>query len=175
MNVQSLHFPILIKTYYSLMTFLRYFIYICKHKYYVAIECFKYGLIWQGITHDLSKFLPSEFKAYAEKYYGGDYAYKYHEVEKNYDVAWLKHQHRNPHHWEYWLFRNDKGGVKPLKIPAKYVLEMVCDWIGAGIAIKGKRDIKEWYSTNKMKMILHRNNENHIDVIIKEMECDETP
>ena len=38
----------------------------------------------------------------------------------------------NPHHWEYWIdFAND-GSIIANKIPIKYVIEMVCDWIGAG-------------------------------------------
>ena len=32
---------------------------ICKHKYWVGRYCFKMGLYWQGIAHDLSKFSPS--------------------------------------------------------------------------------------------------------------------
>ena len=51
-----------------------YFLYVLQHKWYVACECFKAGLYIHAITHDLSKLRPSEFFAYAEKFYGGDYA-----------------------------------------------------------------------------------------------------
>lgn len=34
---------------------------ICVHKYWVRYYCFKAGLYWQGIIHDLSKFSPVEF------------------------------------------------------------------------------------------------------------------
>lgn len=40
---------------------IQHFILIIFHKYYVGIECFKMGLFWQGIIHDLSKFSKVEF------------------------------------------------------------------------------------------------------------------
>ena len=82
----------------QLKTWGRYFIYILKHKWFVFIECLKIFQPIHGLTHDLSKFYPSEFFAYAEKFFGGDYAYKYFNVESAFDKAWLLHQHRNKHH-----------------------------------------------------------------------------
>ena len=34
---------------------------ITKHKFLVMRQCFKVGLYWQGLTHDLSKYSPTEF------------------------------------------------------------------------------------------------------------------
>ncbi len=34
---------------------------ITEHKIMVARHCFKVGMYWQGLTHDLSKYSPSEF------------------------------------------------------------------------------------------------------------------
>ena len=51
--------------------YLKYFKTICIHKWYVFIECYKQGIIWQGIIHDMSKFSSSEFIASA-KYFNGD-------------------------------------------------------------------------------------------------------
>ena len=34
---------------------------VTKHRWLVMVHCFRVGLIWQGLTHDLSKFSPSEF------------------------------------------------------------------------------------------------------------------
>lgn len=34
---------------------------ITYHKYLVMQGCFKVGLYWQGIFHDMSKYSPSEF------------------------------------------------------------------------------------------------------------------
>ena len=44
--------------------FFRYLSYVIRHRWFVMIECFKRGLIWRGLTHDLSKFHPSEFFPY---------------------------------------------------------------------------------------------------------------
>ena len=44
--------------------------YVLRHKWYVFQECLKYGLIWEGIVHDLSKFRPSEWFPYVEFLYG---------------------------------------------------------------------------------------------------------
>ena len=43
-----------------------YFKYIVEHKKNVGIECLKAGMFIHAITHDLSKFLPSEFIPYAK-------------------------------------------------------------------------------------------------------------
>ena len=34
---------------------------ITHHKWLVLQGCFRVGLYWQGITHDLSKYMPTEF------------------------------------------------------------------------------------------------------------------
>ena len=44
---------------------------ITHHKILVAKYCFRIGLYRQGLTHDLSKYSPTEFWAGA-KYYQGD-------------------------------------------------------------------------------------------------------
>ena len=149
--------------------FIKYLKYLIKHKYYVTVECFKRGLYWRGITHDLSKFLPDEFIPYMNFFYGkfpsrkdilsGDgkaVVYKYKEIVKEeFNIAWLHHQHRNPHHWQWWVLRNDNGPTEVFEMPLQYRAEMLCDWHGAGKAIMGKNsNTKEWYIKNKDKMIL---------------------
>ena len=34
---------------------------ITHHRHLVMRGCFRMGLIWQGLTHDLSKYSPTEF------------------------------------------------------------------------------------------------------------------
>lgn len=41
---------------------------ITTHKMWVMRYCFKIGLYWQGLTHDLSKYSPTEFLV-GMKYY----------------------------------------------------------------------------------------------------------
>jgi len=40
------------------MRYLKYLKYLLRHKWFVMLECFKEGLFWLGLTHDLSKFSP---------------------------------------------------------------------------------------------------------------------
>jgi len=127
--------------------FIKYLSYVLRHKWHVSVECFKSGLVWRGITHDLSKFLPDEFFPYMLYFYVDSKKY-----DKMFDIAWLKHQHRNAHHWQHWLLQKDSGNLVCIDIPKQYLIEMVCDWVGAGIAINGKADnsdkyfeTKQWY------------------------------
>lgn len=112
--------------------YLIHFITICKHKFIVFKECCACGIVWQGIIHDLSKFTFTEFVSSA-KYFQGNKSPIEHEKEiLGYSKAWLNHKAHNKHHWEYWTDFSDDGSVIAYKIPSKYVIEMVCDWIGAG-------------------------------------------
>ncbi len=121
------------------------------------------GIPWLGITHDLSKFLPSEFIAYTRCFYG-DYPtwdevkrmsvfVKTKESVKNdFNRAWLEHQHRNKHHFQHWILHEDEGGVGIMPMPHKYLLEMVADWKGASKANGG--DVKKWYEKHKEQTLL---------------------
>lgn len=162
--------------------YIRYLKYVLRHKYYVMKECFELAksrgvrsLYWRGIVHDLSKFLPDEFIPYA-RYFYGDYpswnkvkfipgwtSKTKEDVEKDFDIAWLKHQKRNKHHWQYWLLQEDDGGLKTLKMPEQYMLEMVADWHGAGMAIHGKKETDKWYEKNYLKMKLHIDTRNSVE------------
>ena len=147
--------------------YLKYLNYILKHKWYVMTECFKQGLIWRGLLHDLSKFLPDEFFPYANHFYGrrgGDEtgSCKLTDTgDKASDFAWLLHQKRNRHHWQWWILAEDEGGLKILEICEPYLTEMICDWIGAGKAqghFSPKEDryfeTRRWYQKNGSRMNL---------------------
>ena len=137
--------------------------YVLRHKWYVGIECFRRGMIWRGIKHDWSKFLPSEWFPYARFFYQPNGAknvkrdstgyYKpYDTGDYAFDFAWLLHQKRNRHHWQWWILPEDDGGTKVLDMHHKDRLEMFCDWIGAGLAQGHGRDVAPWYEKNKGKM-----------------------
>ena len=100
------------------------------HKWYVGLECFKHGLYWQGIVHDLSKFSYIEFFYSAQYFNGTSTPIGREKAEKGYSLAWLNHKAKNKHHWEYWTDFYS-GVIKPVPIPEKYVKEMACDMIGA--------------------------------------------
>ena len=103
---------------------------ILTHKYYVAKYCFQIGLYWQGITHDLSKFSYIEFSR-AIKYWNDDISSLANERKiLGYSQTFLHHRGRNPHHYEYWIHSLDDGGI-PARMPKKYVLELICDYLAA--------------------------------------------
>lgn len=107
---------------------------IMLHKKYVFQECCKYGLVWQGIMHDMSKLSPVEFRL--AKYYAGTYSPIDNERKaKGYSHSWLHHFHKNPHHWEYWW---DVTYNMMTPMPERYVKEMLCDIIAASKVYNGK-------------------------------------
>lgn len=155
-----------------MMKYLKYIMYLIKHKWFVGIECFKRGLIWRGIVHDVSKLLPSEFFAYANYFYGKPLCSSLRELKRKekFNRAWLRHQHRNKHHWQHWVLVKDSDETIVIPMPRKYVYEMIADWIGAGRAIKGrgipKDEVVDWYLRNRPNMILHPETEDKIVQIL---------
>lgn len=143
--------------------------YVLRHKWYVFLWCCRYGIPLAGIVHDLSKFAPVEWFPYVDKFYGGPYPEANHGdmrlwfddkytqpwVDRRFDEAWNHHQKVNPHHWQWWVLLEDSGKVKPLDMPLRYRKEMLADWRGAGMAIKGIDETPEWYKKNRGKMQLH--------------------
>jgi hypothetical protein len=141
-----------------LVAHFKYAKYVFWHKWYVLRACWNRGLILQGIVHDWTKFTPSEWFPYVNRFYLSDYNHQkegyFHEPNGSaFDYAWLYHQRRNPHHWQYWVLVQDDEPTLILDMPYKYLLEMVCDWYGAGMA-QGKPDIKAWYLKNKDRIML---------------------
>lgn len=146
-----------------------YFKYVMRHKWYVMLECFKKGKFKRGLLHDISKLLPDEFIPYA-KYFYSDFNQLSKEdslkIKREFDLAWLRHQKRNPHHWQYWVLHEDSGKCIKLDMPDAYIIEMVCDWRGAGLAIKGKDDTNKWYSQNRMKMLLSESTRQRVEELV---------
>ena len=131
---------------------------IIKHKWWVMYYCFKCGLYFQGITHDMSKFSPTEFFE-SVKYYNG----KYSPIDackkvNGYSMAWFHHRGRNKHHWEFWI-DNFSQGMTACKMPFKYALEMFCDFMGAGRAYYGNdfsvKSEYEWWQKKKREVIMY--------------------
>jgi hypothetical protein len=135
----------------------QYFATVSRHKWFVLLECIKMAkqtktpmLIWRGLTHDLSKFRPSEFFPYA-RYFNGDIKTK--TINEAFDKAWLLHQKRNSHHWQWHILRCDDGQTKVFDMASLDRMEMLCDWRGAGRAY-GNPDTARWYKQNNHSMVL---------------------
>ena len=111
---------------------------VLHHKRLVAEGCFQVGLYWQGLTHDLSKFSPTEFLNGVRFYQNGVQSPNNGErVKKGYSEAWMHHKGRNRHHYEYWTdysieaVRAGRDPVQPVRMPRRYVAEMLMDRIAA--------------------------------------------
>lgn len=117
----------------------KHFVTITRHRHIVIAHCFKAGIFWQGLRHDLSKYTPTEFIPGA-RYYAYDHSPNEDErKELGFSRAWLHHQGRNKHHFEYWVDYNPKVGRKePVRMPTKYVIEMFCDRVAASKVYYGK-------------------------------------
>ena len=108
---------------------------VCRHRALVRKYCFRLGLYWQGLTHDLSKFSPTEFWAGARYFQGDNSPNDAQRQADGYSASWLHHKGRNRHHFEYWIdYRIARDGTVSMggcKMPKKYVAEMFCDRIAA--------------------------------------------
>ena len=145
---------------------LAYLRYVLWHKWFVLMEGLKIGVpVLSLLLHDWDKFLPDEWFPYVNFFYGknenparqvGETGYfkPTDTGDQRFDFAWLLHQKRNRHHWQFWILPKDEGGLKVLQMNTKAALEMIADWRGAGKA-QGTPDTLAWYRKNRGKMALH--------------------
>ena len=105
---------------------------ITTHRHEVIRNCFKAGIGFQGLFHDLSKYMPSEF-FYGCKFYQGTRSPNEGEREDHgFSFAWMHHKGRNKHHFEYWVDINVKTNqYEPVPMPIRYVKEMFADRLAA--------------------------------------------
>lgn len=117
----------------------KHFCTITKHRWAVRKGCFAVGLYWQGLTHDLSKYSPTEFLR-GIQYYQGTRSPNSREREIiGYSMAWMHHKGRNKHHFEYWTDLNIQTRCyAPVQMPRKYFTEMCMDRIAACKIYHGK-------------------------------------
>ena len=117
----------------KIQNFFGHFKTITSHRHQVIRYCFKAGIGWQGLRHDLSKYSPAEFWCGVKNYQGGKRSPN--EMERElygYSAAWMHHKGRNKHHFEYWTdYSKQTRRSEPVEMPVNYLLEMVCDRIAA--------------------------------------------
>ena len=116
---------------------------VVKHKIEVAKICFKFGLYWQGIVHDMSKFSPTEFIPSVKYYSGTRSPIEAEKEDKGYSMAWLHHKSKNKHHFWYWVDYDMNQVQAPVRIPLRYVYELLADTIAAGKVYSSNAG-KEW-------------------------------
>ena len=113
---------------------------ITAHRFAVRRGCFRMGLYWQGLTHDISKYSPVEFWNGARYYQGVRSPNAAEREDKGYSEAWIHHKGRNRHHYEYWTDMDMKTKTyEPVPVPRKYLAEMIADRIAACKIYEGKK------------------------------------
>lgn len=128
------------------------------HKKWVFHYCCLAGIPLQGLTHDLSKYSPTEFFESIKYYQGTSSPINAAKADKGYSSAWFHHKGRNKHHYEYWMDNFDNGGENII-MPYKYWVEMICDYLGAARAYRKEhfsyQDEYNWWLEKEKKCALN--------------------
>lgn len=154
--------------------YLKHLVTITKHKYYVMKYCFKCGIYKRGLLHDLSKYGKTEFCSSARYFQGNSSPIDAEKREKGYSFAWQHHKGHNPHHWEYWIDNVGTRKNDTIKIPYEYVIEMICDWVGAGIVYSKNKvnnnapysEPLNYYNKCKKERIFHKDTQKLIEYFL---------
>lgn len=116
-------------------------------------------------AHDQSKNDKEEYDAYDAYFYGGNRSFN---VVQNFNRAWLRHIHMNPHHWQHWVLINDepKEGEIILEMPYDYIIEMICDWWTFSWSSGNLFEIFDWYDGHSAYMKLAPNTRKTVEDIL---------
>lgn len=141
------------------------------HRLLVMVGCFKMGLIWQGLTHDLSKYSPTEFLVGAKYFQGNRSPNAAERDDKGYSEAWIHHKGRNRHHYEYWTDMNRETRVyEAVPMPRKYLAEMVADRIAACKTYQGKNytdgSALTYFNKSAEKRLMHPETRQQLEHIL---------
>ncbi|MBQ4110939.1 MAG: catalase [Clostridia bacterium] len=154
------------------MNFTGHFKTITAHKLLVMKYCFRVGLYRQGLMHDMSKYMPSEFLIGAKYYKGTESPNNVERRETGVSSAWLHHKGRNKHHFEYWMdYGLDKNkGIVGMKMPKKYVAEMFCDRLAASKIYMGDKYYQEYpleyFNRSRHRIIIHPETEAELEKML---------
>lgn len=155
----------------NIKNFIGHFLTITRHRNLVIKYCFRAGIFFQGLGHDLSKYTADEFLP-GIKYFQGNRSPNDRDREiHGYSSAWLHHKGRNKHHFEYWMDYNTKTkNIEPVRMPDKYVVEMFCDRIAASkIYMKDKYNDAsplEYYMKGNTKNKIHKDTAEFIEELL---------
>lgn len=154
---------------------------VLTHKRHVMHGCFKMGLYWQGITHDMSKFSPTEFIP-SVRYYSGTFSPNATDrVLTGVSTSWLHHKGRNKHHFEYWIdYIPENAESEPVldgcRMPLRYVAEMVADRYAACVAYHGDKyssaDAWNYYSKGASHLNLDKDTRAVLEAALIKMRDD---
>ncbi len=145
---------------------------ITNHRHMVIHHCKLAGIFWQGLFHDLSKYGFTEFSAGMKYYADGKRSPNEKEREKlGYSPAWLHHKGRNRHHFEYWTDYNPiYKKVMPVKMPTRFLKELVCDRIAASKIYQGENYTDshplEYFLNGKDRRSIHPETSDKIEYLL---------
>ena len=106
------------------------------------------------------------------KYYLGDESPNEKERRINgYSKAWLHHQGRNKHHFEYWVDYNPELNRKePVEMPVRYLIEMFCDRVAASKIYYGKdytiEKPFEYFDARRNRRWMHENTSKELEKLL---------
>ena len=144
---------------------------ITKHRWLVRNGCFQVGLIWQGLTHDLSKYSITEFRTGALYYQGTRSPNTAEREVKRYSEAWIHHKGRNRHHYEYWTDLNRQTRqYESVPMPRKYLVEMVMDRRAACMVYQGQAyhpsSALEYFMKSLERELMHPQTRRELEYIL---------
>ena len=151
---------------------IRHFNTITKHRHKVIAHCFKAGIGFQGLFHDLSKYSPQEFISGAKYYQGHRSPNEEERAVYGYSKAWMHHKGRNRHHFEYWTDYNPETKImSPVKMPLNFVVEMFCDRVAASKIYNGKNykdtDPLNYFMKAKARRVIHPDTSDTLENLLK--------
>ena len=144
---------------------------ITHHKRLVMEGCFRIGLYWQGLTHDLSKYSPAEFLVGARYYQGTKSPNSEERRVVGYSTAWMHHKGRNRHHYEYWTdLCLETGRYESCPMPRKYLAEMVMDRRAACMTYQGDAytdaSAYEYFARSRERRLMHPQLERELEFLL---------
>ena len=151
---------------------------ITNHKLLVMKYCFKVGLYKQGLLHDLSKYTWVEFSAGIKYYKGYMSPNGIQKKVEGLSTAWLHHKGRNKHHFEYWIDYgiNPEEGIKGMKMPVKYVVEIFIDRMSASMNYQKEKYTDksplEYYDKRKEYYLLHETTRKQLEFLLNKLAKD---
>ena len=145
---------------------------ITHHRFLVMAGCFRVGLIRQGLTHDLSKYSPTEFWEGARYYQGNRSPNAAEREDKGYSEAWIHHKGRNRHHYEYWTDMNRQTrSYESVPMPKRYLAEMVMDRIAACKTYEGKAytpaSALNYFLKSRERELMHPKTREELEVLLR--------
>ena len=144
---------------------------ITHHRLLVMAGCFRVGLYWQGLVHDLSKYSPTEFFTGAKYFQGNRSPNTAEREDKGFSEAWMHHKGRNRHHYEYWTDMNRQTRCyESVPMPRKYLVEQVMDRRAACMVYQGKNytagSALAYFEKSRERELMHPKTRQELELLL---------